>query len=144
MCNNDAVAGEWLYNLFSWRFQNLNTLPEVGVVLKGLQGSGKDRTCDIMARLMGSDNDYIHRTSEMNELYGNFNSALKNKLIVQCNETEGRGGCEFKEKLKDTITRDSNTTIEKNIKPYKLKNLALLIVCSNNLAPINIPFDDRR
>jgi hypothetical protein len=144
MCNNDEMAGEWLYNLFSWRFQNPNKLPEVGVVLKGLQGSGKDRTIDIMAKIMGNDNEYIHRTSEMNELYGNFNSALKNKLIVQCNEIEGRDGCEYKEKLKDTITRDSNTINEKNIKPYKLQNLGLLIVCSNNLTPINIPFDDRR
>jgi hypothetical protein len=97
-----------------------------------------------MAKIMGCDNDYIHRTSEMNELYGHFNIALKNKLIFQCNEIEGKDGCEYKEKLKDTITRDSNTINKKNIKQYKLKNLGLLIVCSNNLTPINIPFDDRR
>jgi hypothetical protein len=144
MCNNDEVAGDWLYNLFLWRCQNPNKLPEVGVALKGLQGSGKDRTINIMSKIMGSDNDCIHRTSEMNELYGNFNSALKNKLIVQCNEIEGKDDCEYKEKLKDAITRDPNTTNEKNIKPYKLKNLGLLIVCTDNLTPINIPFDDRR
>jgi hypothetical protein len=144
MCNNDDKAASWLFNLFAWRFQNPDQLPKCGVVLKGLQGAGKDRTIDILHLLMGKENDYIHRTSEIKELYGDFNSALKNKLIVQCNEVEGKTGCEYKEKLKDTITRNQNTINEKNMKPYKLKNLSLVIVCSNNLTPIQIPFDDRR
>ena len=144
MCNNDSVAAKWLFNLFAWRFQFPNKLPKCGVVLKGLQGSGKDRTIDILHLIIGKENDYIHRTSEIKELYGDFNSALKHKLVVQCNELEGKTGCEYKEKLKDTITRSLNTINEKNMKPYKLKNLALVLVCSNNLTPIQIPFDDRR
>ena len=73
------------------------------MVLKGREGAGKDLTIDILAKIMGRDNDYIHRSSDMKELYGDFNCDIKNKLIVQCNEVEGKSGVEYKEKLKDTI-----------------------------------------
>jgi hypothetical protein len=144
MCNDDEVGSDWLYKLFAWRFQNPNKLPEVGVVLKGLQGSGKDRLMDIMTRIMGSSNDYIHRTEEVGDLFGKFTPALKHKLFVQLNEMEGKAGCDNKEKLKGAITKDVNYINEKNLKPYYLVNLALIIVCSNNLTPVQIPYDCRR
>ena len=144
MCNDDEVGSDWLYKLFAWRFQNPNKLPEVGVVLKGLQGSGKDRLMDIMTRIMGSSNDYIHRTEEVGDLFGKFTPALKHKLFVQLNEMEGKAGCDNKEKLKGAITKDVNYINEKNLKPYYLRNLALIIVCSNNLTPVQIPYDCRR
>jgi hypothetical protein len=144
MCNGDGDAATWMMNLLSFKFQFPNILPEVAVILKGRQGAGKDYTIDVLERIMGIDNDYIHRTSEMKELYGEFNGALKNKLIVQINELEGKDGVAYKEKLKDLITRDRNTINEKNISPYKLTNFTLLFICSNNLTPIQIPYDDRR
>ena len=144
MCNDDEVGSDWLYKLFAWRFQNPNKLPEVGVVLKGLQGSGKDRLMDIMCRIMGSSNDYTHRTEEVGDLFGKFTPALKHKLFVQLNEMEGKAGCDNKEKLKGAITKDVNYINEKNLKPYYLRNLALIIVCSNNLTPVQIPYDCRR
>lgn len=144
MCNHDKGSATWLFNLFAWRFQHPNSLPKCAVVLKGREGAGKDLTIDILAKIMGRDNDYIHRSSDMKELYGDFNCDIKNKLIVQCNEVEGKSGVEYKEKLKDTITRDKNRIRELYLKPYKMKNVVLIIVCSNNLTPIVIPFDDRR
>ena len=144
MCNHDIKSATWLFNLCAWRFQHRDKLPKCGIVLKGREGAGKDMTIDILAKIIGDSNDYIHRSSDMKELYGDFNCNIKNKLIVQCNEVEGKSGVEYKEKLKDTITRDNNTIRELYLKPYKMKNLVLIIVCSNNLSPIVIPYDDRR
>jgi hypothetical protein len=80
----------------------------------------------------------------MGDLYGKFTTVLKHKLFIQLNEMEGKAGCEYKEKIKGSITKDMNFIDEKNLKPYYQRNLAQFIVCSNNLTPIQIPYDDRR
>ena len=82
MCNHDIKSATWLFNLFAWRFQHPDKLPKCGIVLKGREGAGKDMTLDILATMMGDDNDYIHRLSDMKESYGDFNCNIKNKLMV--------------------------------------------------------------
>jgi hypothetical protein len=144
ICGKNSEASEWLIKLLAWRLQNPDKLPEVAVILKGLPGAGKDRLMDIMERIMGSDNNYIYRTEKMNDLFGDFNGALKNKLIVQINEAKGADGCKWKESLKQTITSHNNNINEKGLRQYILTNYALIIVCSNNLTPIVIEIGDRR
>ena len=144
VCDNHKEAADWLMMTLAWRVQNPNKLPGAAIVLRGKQGAGKDRTIDIIERIMGVANDYIHRTSEMLDMYGNFNLALKNKLIIQLNEIEGKDGVNYKEKLKDFITTHQNTINEKNLPQYKQRNLALLFVMSNNLTPVVINHGDRR
>ena len=144
LCDEEKIASDWLLKLLAWRIQNPGKLPKVAVILKGLQGAGKDRTMDIMNLIMGSSNQYIYSTSNMGELFGQFNSAVKNKLIIICNETTGASGCKYKEPLKEVIMKEFNNINEKNIKPYILLNFALIFVFSNNLTPVQIPYDDRR
>ena len=58
---------------YKFNEEELRPYFSLGVVLKGLQGSGKDRTIHILHLIIGKENDYIHRTSEIKELYGDFN-----------------------------------------------------------------------
>ena len=146
MCDDDETNGKWLYNLIAWRFQHPNDLPKVGVVLKGIQGAGKDSLINILCRIMSGKitSDYILRTAEPGDLYGEFTPELENKLIVQLNEMEGKAGLDYKEKLKNSIDAAENKINKKFIKQYQLRNLALLFVMSNNITPIQINHDERR
>ncbi len=120
--------------------------PQTALVFKGGQGVGKDTTIEIIERIIGKSNDYVHRTTNINEILpkDGFNSELKNKLLVQFNETDGRDSREAKERIKDHITREVNNIKEKYISPYKQKNMARVVFSSNNESPVHFAHDERR
>ena len=122
--------------------QNPNKLPGVAVMFKSKQGYGKDFFLDIISRLIG--NNYLFRTAEPEQIFGNFNSTIKDKIIIQLNELEGKDGFSNKEKLKNLITEEYTNINEKGIKQYKQNNFSRIFIMSNNLKPLDIPFDDRR
>ena len=108
----------------------------------GGKGVGKDLLIDILVKLIG--HEYSTRTQSFGTLFGNFNSAVKNKLIIQLNEVSGGDGFKQKEELKDFITKKKITINEKMLKPFDLNNYARLFISCNNNNPIEITSDNRR
>ena len=128
-------------------FQRPNINCEIALVLRGESGVGKDVFVEILERMMGKLNDYTYRTTNINDILPvgqGFNSSLKNKLLVQFNEVEGKDGSSAKERIKDHTTRKTNNIHEKYINSYKQKNNAQIIFCSNNNSPVQFAFDERR
>lgn len=128
-------------------FQRPNINCEIALVLRGESGIGKDTLIEILEEMMGKLNDYTYRTTNINDILPagqGFNSALKNKLLVQFNEVEGKDGSSAKERIKDHTTRKTNNIHEKYINAYKQKNNAQIIFCSNNNSPVQFAFDERR
>lgn len=144
VCNENKESYDWLLKVVAYKLQFPNKRPDVGLILKGKQGAGKDMFINFIEEMMGLKNDYCHRTADPTEIFGTFNLAVKNKLIVQLNEMEGKDGMQYKEKLKNIITAEVHTINEKRVKQYKLLNYVFLIICSNNPTPILISPDDRR
>ena len=140
----EKIVEEYLLNYTAHLFQKTETNPQVGLVIKGEQGCGKDTYIDILERLIGLRNNYIHRTSDPSDIYGGVNECLKDKFLVQFNEVEGKDSFSNKEKIKDTITRAENIIHEKYAGKYKQKNHIRIVFISNNLTPVEIPYDDRR
>ena len=128
-------------------FQRPNINCEIALVLRGESGIGKDTFIEILEEMMGKLNDYTYRTTNINDILPagqGFNSSLKNKLLVQFNEVEGKDGSSAKERIKDHTTRKTNNIHEKYINSYKQKNNAQIIFCSNNNSPVQFAFDERR
>jgi hypothetical protein len=119
---------------------------QISLVLKGESGIGKDTLIEIIERLYGKSNDYVYRTANIDDILpkNGFNSGLKNKLLVQFNEVEGKDSNEAKERIKDHITRGQNIIKQKYIDEFKQKNLAHIIFCSNNNSPVTFAYDERR
>jgi hypothetical protein len=133
---------DYLADFFQRPFRNC----QVALILRGPSGSGKDTLIDIIKSMIGMSNDYVYRGAKVQDILpkDGFNSQLKNKLLVQFNETEGKDGIDYKELIKDHITRAYNTINEKYVNPYNQKNLAQVIFCSNNTSPVQFMFDERR
>jgi len=146
LADYDENSTQYLLNYCADFFQNPNKNIEVALVLRGESGIGKDTFIEILECMMGRNNDYVHRTANINDILpeSGFNSCLKNKLLVQFNEVEGRNSLEAKERIKDHVTRKQNNINEKYINSYKQKNLAQVIFCSNNNSPVQFSFDERR
>lgn len=133
---------DYLADFFQRPFRNC----QVALILRGPSGSGKDTLIDIIKSMIGVSNDYVYRGAKVEDILpkDGFNSQLKNKLLVQFNETEGKDGIDYKELIKDHITRAYNTINEKYVNPYNQKNLAQVIFCSNNTSPVQFMYDERR
>ena len=146
LANGDKSSYDYLINYCADFFQNPNKNIEVALVLRGESGIGKDTFIEILEVMMGRNNDYVHRTANINDILpeNGFNNNLKNKLLVQFNEVQGKNSLEAKERIKDHVTRKQNNINEKYVNAYKQKNLAQVIFCSNNNSPVQFSFDERR
>jgi len=142
LCNYEEEPTNYLINYIADIFQNPQVLPEVSCVLTGSKGVGKDLLIDYLEKII--DIEYITRTQKFNNLFGNFNSALKNKLIISINEVSGKDGYNLKEELKNFITEKTIIINEKGLKPYKLRNYSRLFMFCNNDNPIEVTEDNRR
>jgi len=144
--NKHKDTYEYLLNYFADFFQRPYKNCQVALVVRGGSGCGKDTLININVAMIGSSNDYVYRGAKVEDILpkDGFNSQLKNKLLIQFNETQGKDGIDYKELIKDHITRTDNTINEKFINPYNQKNLAQVIFCSNNTSPVQFMHDERR
>lgn len=143
LVNNEEQSINYILNYLSHLIQKPYELPRVCLLFKSKQGYGKDLFINFLERLLGKQ--YIGRTCDIDkEVFGDFNPILRNNLVLQLNELEGKHGFENKEKLKNLITAEQISINDKNEKLYKQSNYSRVIICSNNLTPIEIPSDDRR
>ena len=140
LCNNECW--EFLLNYITHLIQKPEEIPRVGIVMKGMQGAGKDALIDTLSEIIG--HTYVHRTSAMSSAFGNFTRSLKTSLIYQFNEVEGKHGFENAQLIKDMITRKQHSINEKHKEEYDVDNCSRCFFFSNVLTPLDIPPDDRR
>jgi hypothetical protein len=142
LCNHDKKACEYLFNYIAHLIQKPYEKPATAIILKSKQGFGKDTLIDIIEKLIGRS--YMLRTAEMDDIFGTYNVGIRDKLVLQLNEVEGKDGFSNKEKIKNIITEEKTIIREKYISQYDQTNYLRLFILSNNLNPIEISHDDRR
>ena len=142
LCGGEKPAQQFVIKFISHMIQLPDKLPKTALLFKGGQGVGKDLLMDILEGMLGTD--LLHRDGKMDNIAGTFNKSLKNKLIIQLNEVSGEDGRINKELLKDLITAKDLNIREMRTDVEKVVNYMRLFLFTNNLNPINIPFDDRR
>jgi hypothetical protein len=142
LCNYDEKASEYLFNYIAHLIQKPYEKPSTAIILKSKQGWGKDLLIDFISKMMGES--YLMRTAEMDDIFGTYNVGIRDKLLLQLNEVEGKDGFSNKEKIKNLITEEKTIIREKYISQYDQKNYLRLFILSNNLNPIEISHDDRR
>lgn len=122
--------------------QNPDVAPETAILFKSKQGYGKDKLFDIMEKILGFQ--YFCRTENIEDVLGQFNTPIKDKIICCINELEGKDGWDYRDKLKGLITKSNIIINEKKIKHYTQKNCLRIFIMSNRTNPIEIASDDRR
>ena len=142
LTNHNTKSVEYLINYIADIIQNPDKLPSVAIVFKSKQGFGKDLLLDIISRILG--NQFLYRTANLEEVFGSFNTSIKDKIILQLNELEGKDGFSKKEKIKNLITEEVTNINEKKITAYPQNNCLRIFIMSNNISPLEIPHDDRR
>lgn len=137
--NDTTYLFQWLSHLMKKPEEKSFTAP----VFSGLQGTGKNSFCDLLAKMIGEDL-YYETNDPDNHIFSRFSTALEYRKLIMFDEMEAKSGFSHASKIKGLITNDRAIVEKKNIQSYAVKNLASIIICSNHENPVRIEESDRR
>ena len=141
--NNDDIYN-YLLDWISYIIQHPGNKTETAIVLKGLQGIGKNTFTDVICELLSGYSE--NNVNQIGELTGNFNSVLESKMLLVLNELKNCGDDRLAnfDTLKSIITDKTIRINEKNQPRRTSENVANLIFVTNNSYPVKIESGDRR
>ena len=144
ICDNDNEIYNYVINWISYIIQNPGLKTETALVLKGLQGIGKNTFTDVISELLTGYS--IKNLTEIAELTGSFNSVVEAKMLIVLNELRNIGEERLAnfDSLKSIIT-DKTIRINEKFQPRRTaENVSNFIFVSNNAYPVKIESGDRR
>ena len=144
IANNDFEVYMYILNWISFIVQNPGVKTETALILKGLQGVGKNTFTDVLCEMMSGYS--VSNITEISELTGNFNSVIESKMLLVLNELKNAGEDRLANfnALKSIITDKVIRINEKNQPRRTSENVANFIFCTNNAFPVKIEMGDRR
>lgn len=142
LTNNHEESNNYLLDYIAHLLQKPEEQTRVGIIFKSKEGYGKDLIMGIIKELIGMS--YMLNTDKMEDVFGNYNVGIRDKLVLVFNEVQGKSGYENKEHIKNIITEDTTIIREKYISQYEQKNYIRLFLLTNNLNPVEISYHDRR
>ena len=123
-------------SLISKKIQNPHIKIDKSFLIKSRQGEGKNTCMDAIGSVMGKAHYFY--TSNVNDIFGTHAEGTEGKLFVILNEMDIASTKAITSAFKSYITEDSIRVNPKNIRPFDVKNLALVGVLSNEESPIFI------
>ncbi len=144
ICRNDPSLYEYVLSWIGFIIQNPGVKTGVTMVLKGLQGTGKNTFTNVLCELLSGYS--APNVTDIAELTGTFNSVLEGRMLIVLNEVKNAGenrGANF-DSLKSLIT-DSDVRINEKSEPRRDgENVANFIMLTNNWFPVKVNVGDRR
>ncbi len=140
ICSNHEESYQYVRKWMACVVQK-PTLLATALVLRGLQGTGKNRFVECFGRLFGP---YFLTVTSLEHITGKFNSHLKYAYLLHANEALWGGSRKEIGALKAFIT-DPTIIIEgKGKDAIPIDNCRHLIVSSNEEWAVPLDLDDRR
>ena len=144
VCSNNDQLYQYIQHWLAFIVKNPGKKTETAIFMGGLQGIGKGTFTKILCKLFDG---YVNANiTNMDELTGNFNTAIEGKMLCFCNELKNVGderAANF-DCLKSVITEYPIRYNEKGIPRRDGENNANFIFMSNSAYAIKVEVDDRR
>jgi Tfp pilus assembly protein PilZ len=128
-CHGNEEISEWVIGYLAHLVQKPFVKVRKTLVLKSVEGAGKSFIVNKIGRMIG--NQWYFQPSSPDEIFGNFNSQLRNKSLVFLDEMSYGGNKREDGQLKKLITEDNLTTNEKFMVHITTTNKANYILASN-------------
>ena len=141
-CGGDQAAFDYLLKLVQWKIQNPTENPKVGIVQLGGAGIGKGTFFDILALVFGAK--WAVTYIDPDAATSNFNADAEGKLLIYYDECHFGHDHRASGKLKGSITENNIRIEHKGINAYHVRNTALRVYSSNEIAALPLGLDDRR
>ena len=128
-CKGDTELNEYVLNWFAHLIQKPHIKMGTAIVLKSAERSGKGIIIQLIKDIIGSE--YFYQPLNVNDILGNFNGGLANKLLVFLDELSWGGDKQKSGILKKIITESTITINEKHKPVYSCQNCINTIIASN-------------
>lgn len=143
LCNRDEKTYNYFLKFLAQMIQKPHIKPNVCIVIKSIQGAGKDTLYNIMEDLIGQT--YCFNTSNVErDIFGRFNTAIENKILVVLNECSVVKTGKKQEDFKFMITSKTDSIEEKGLGLRTPRSMCRYMVFTNSEYSINIQENDRR
>jgi len=123
--------------------QNPGRLPLVGIILRGIEGSGKNSITELISRLIGNEY-YFSSTDPAIDVFCRFSESRHRKLCINFDEAESKKMFSENENIKGLITSPYLNYEQKGLTPIRVRSFSRVITTTNNRAPLKISQNDRR
>lgn len=143
LVNNDEKGFKYVLTWLAQLIQQPDVMEGVALIFKSEQGAGKNIFFDWFGRYVAG-HKYYFSTSDPKMLFDRFAIGLKNKLLINYDETSGKDTFSNSDRLKFLITQPQITYEQKGFTPIEINNYARWIFTSNNNTPLKIEVSDRR
>ena len=141
VCGGVEEHYEWVLSFIADLFQNPGRRPGVALVLRGKRGTGKGVFANQIGKMCQPH--YI-QVSHPRHLTGNFNSHLRDALLVFADEAFYAGDKAHAGVLKAMITEPDINVEMKGKDVFSVSNYIRLIIASNEAWVIPAGMDERR
>ncbi len=140
ICNGDESHYQYVRKWMACVIQKPDLLA-TALVLKGLQGTGKNKFVEYFGEIFGK---YFLTITSLNHLLGRFNSHLQNAYLILANEAIWGGDRREIGALKSIITDPTIFIEAKGKDGLQIQNCRHLIICTNEDWAVHMDLDDRR
>ncbi len=106
------------------------------VLIKSIQGTGKNTLFDVICRLVGAS--HYKCSSKVEDFCGDHAEGFLGKLFCVMNEAEISRTGKHKNAIKELISEQKSTCNVKYQRPFEYAVRAMIIVLSNESCPINL------
>lgn len=141
LCRGDEALYGYLMGWMATLVQRPARPGQVAVVLRGKRGTGKGFFVQQLGALFGRH--FLH-VSHASHLVGNFNSHLRDALLVFADEAFYAGDKKHESVLKTLITEDQITIEAKGVDAESCPNYVHLVLASNEQWVVPAGADERR
>jgi thymidylate kinase len=129
ICSGNEEHYEYLIKWVARMVQTPATQSETAIVLKGKEGTGKNTFVNAIASLF---REHFFESSSSQQFLGNFNSHLRDKVLVHANEAFFAGDKKHEATLKMLITEATMPIEPKGVDIMMEPNYLHLIMSSNS------------
>jgi hypothetical protein len=141
LCRGDQTAYAYLIGWMAWRVQHPDRKPEVLVVLRGKEGSGRGLLGHALLHLAGAHGIYINSADR---LLGRFNAFLRNKIFAFFDEAFFAGDKKHEGLLKSLVTEGRQPIEAKFKELQEMLDRLGAIAASNNQWVVPAGLNSRR
>jgi hypothetical protein len=142
VCGGDDPVYDYVLKLIQWKIQNPTKNPEVGLLLMGPRGVGKGTFAKFLRLIFGPD--HFLQFNDSDQAQNKYNTIIQGRFVLFYDETIYGHDPKIKQKIKGQITEPMQIIEPKFVSPYPMKNIALRVFASDQVAAVPIDADDRR
>lgn len=143
LCDYNEKCKEYFLKFIAHIIQCPGKKPGVTVVILGPEGLGKSKCVNQITRMIGDELTFT-TDDPQSSLYGRFNDATRNKLLIEIDESKSYHNHKNMGKIK-SLTTQSILDIETKGKARKKEiNFLRLIYTTNETNPVKVTGTDRR